>query len=994
MNVLRRLRNNALTIVVVISLLAGVIFVPAQIRGSESASSETADSESVSSTEESASLSWEADASGLPRYSRVLAQWQAEGKKDAVGTDIAIAATDFSAKSDGVTVEPAGRQGRTDTILIDAKSWVEYTVNVPKEGLYQLELSYLPLTESNIPIQIGVKTDGEYAYAEAENIQLERRWKDSKFPPDVDYRDNEIRPVQTAILEWLDLRVFDTTRSSGEPLRWYFTQGRHVIRIDTMFESIGLSGIKLASPREIKPYEQAKAEYPQAGQGAADWYTVIEAEQMTAKSEPSVQMQATRDDLASPKSNGKIKFNTMGGDRWYRGGQTAIWEFEVPEDGLYQIHLKFAQQYFREIRTFREIRIDGEVPFRELLAYPFPYKRTWQETLLKSEDGTPFEFYLTKGKHTLSMSVTTAPVTPIVEALNEVVKETQSLTRTIRLVTGVRSSDNVDKNRDWELEKSIPDINERFTNMKTKLEGSLVELQRLYGTDVNSASGIRTAIDKLEKFAKDPNELPYRPEELASIQESLSAYTIELQRQPLLIDQIHILSSGTKLPRTVPTSWEVFKNTVKTFFLTFSPDYFDYGRKDEDASITVWVNRGRDYVTLMQQMTDELFTPATGYKVNVNIMPNPQLLILSNTSGREPDVALGLDQLTPVDFAIRNALLDLSQFPDYEEVAKQFHPGALIPFHYAGGNYALPETIMFNVLFYRTDILQQLGLEVPQTWQDVYDMLPSLQQNGYDFFMQPMLYLPFFYQNGENFYTEDGMKTGLDTPGSFDAFKQWTDLFNIYGLPREVPNFYMHFRNGDIPIGISDYNTYIQLLVAAPEISGSWEIAPIPGVERDGEIQRWTGGALQSGVIFKSTENPDAAWAFLKWWTSTETQARFGNDLEMFNGIEFRWNTANLKAFQQLPWPLEHSEAIMNQYRWFKEMPNVPGGYFTTRELNFAWNRTVLENINFRESLEESIFEINRELLRKQQEFGFVDENGQVLKKLSIPQVNEPWEGD
>lgn len=988
MNV-RRLKHNAIIAVVIIGLLAGISIAPAQIRGDESASSKN---ESATNVKDDVLLPT-ADKTS-PSYSTVLKQWLDEGKSDAA-SDISIAATDFSNKSPGVETGSGDLEGRNHVIQIDARSWVEYTVDVKQDGLYQVELGYIPLKESNIPIQIGIAVDGVHQFEEAKNIPLERLWKDSKFPADVDHRNNEIRPVQVGIKQWMDRRLFDSTHSSSEPLRWHLSAGRHVVRIDTAFESIALSDFKLVSPMQFEPYEKVRADYPQVGAGSqTDWYTVIEAEQMTAKSEPSVQMQASRDDLAVPKSDGKIKFNTMGGDRWTRGGQNAEWTFEVPEDGLYRIDLKYFQGYYKEIRTFREIRIDGQVPFKELLAYPFPYNRHWQETSLNGENGDPMEFYLTKGQHTISMSVTTAPVTPIVESLKYVVSSSQEMIRMIRLVTGVRSKDNVDKNRDWNLEKQIPDIKERFTMMKESLEQSLVELQRLYGTNVNSASGIRTAIDKLAKFAIDPNELPYRPEQLSSIQESLSAYTIELTRQPLMLDQIYISKSNADLPKIIPNRWDIFKNTVKTFFLTFSPDYFDYGRKDEDANITVWVNRGRDYVTLMQQMTDELFTPNSGYKVNVNIMPNPQLLILSNSSGREPDVALGLDQLTPVDFAIRNALLNLNEFDDYEEVANQFHPGALLPFHYSDGDYALPETIMFNVLFYRTDIMEELGLKIPNTWTDVYDMLPTLQQNGYDFFMQPLLYLPFFYQNGDSFYTEDGLKTGLDRPEAFDAFKQWTDLFNIYGLPREVPNFYMHFRNGDIPIGIADYNTYLQLLVAAPEISGSWAIAPIPGTLRDDEVQRWAGGSLQSGVIFKSTENPEASWEFLKWWTSTETQSRFGNDLEMFNGIEFRWNTANLQAFQQLPWPVEHSEQIMKQYRWFKEMPNVPGGYFTPRELNFAWNRTVLDNVNFRESLEKSIFEINRELLRKQQEFGFVDKDGRVLRQLNIPQVSEPWEGE
>ncbi|MCQ6559093.1 extracellular solute-binding protein [Paenibacillus mendelii] len=940
------------------------------------------------------SLSIPLTASMEPLYSQILKQWKEQGAKDVTVSELKLRAADFKNASPGVTVQAEPLQGVSDTVALDEGQWVEYEVDVPQSGLYQLRLQYYSIEDSNIPIQIGVAVDGESPYVEAKGIELDRLWKDDQFPPRVDGKDNQIRPGQVAIKDWIDRTLVDSSYAASEPLRWYLEQGKRTIRIQSVFEPIALSGLGLHAPRQVEQYEAVQANYSKDSSDKSDWYTTIEAEQMLEKSEPSVQMQASRDDLARPKSDGKIIFNTMGGGAWFRGGQSATWTFEVPEDGLYKIDMKYFQGYNKESNSYRMIEIDGEVPFQELQAFPFTYKRNWSMETLGSSAEEPFLFELAKGKHELSMTVTNAPVTPIVESIQYITREVQEINRLLRLVTGVRSKDNLDKNRDWNLAEQLPDIEQRLLDMKQSLEQILSYLQQLYGNDVNGAAAIRASIDKLQRLADDPNELPFKPEYLSSVQESLSSYAIELTKQPLMLDQIYISKATTELPDFAPSRWEITKNTVKTFFLTFNPDYIDYGRQDEDAAITVWVNRGRDYVTLMQQMVDERFTPSTGIKVNINIMPNPQLLILSNAANREPDVAMGLDQLTPVDFAVRNALLDLNQFADYKEVAKQFLPGSLLPFHYDKGDYALPETIMFNVMFYRKDILEELKLKVPETWNDIYDLLPTLQQKGYDFFYQPMMYLPLFYQNAASFYTPDGMKTGLDSPQAFDAFKRWTDFFNIYGLPREVPNFYMHFRNGNMPIGIADFNTYLQLLVAAPEISGLWSVAPLPGTKNeDGEIERWGGGGLQSGAIFKSTEHPEESWQFLKWWTSTETQSRFGNDMEMFNGIEFRWNTANKEAFKQIPWPSEHGSEIAKQLNWFKEMPNVPGGYFTTRELSFAWNRTVLENMNFRESLENAVFEINRELLRKQQEFGFVDKDGQIIRTLDIPQIEKPTGG-
>jgi ABC-type glycerol-3-phosphate transport system substrate-binding protein len=397
---------------------------------------------------------------------------------------------------------------------------------------------------------------------------------------------------------------------------------------------------------------------------------------------------------------------------------------------------------------------------------------------------------------------------------------------------------------------------------------------------------------------------------------------------------------------------------------------------------------------LLQEIVNDTFTPQTGIKVKVNLLPNENLLVLANAAGLSPDVALGQPQDKSIDFAMRNALLDLSKFPDFQQTVKQFAPGALIPFYYNGGYYALPETQSFKVMFYRKDILKRLGLQVPDTWNDVYDMLPTLQQNGYNFFMPPTDNLPFFYQNGADFFAKDGMKTSMNTPEAFKGFKQWTDLFNIYDLEKQVPNFFQHFRSGDFPIGVADYNTYLQLSVAAPELAGWWGIAPMPGTKQaNGSIERWAAGGQSTGFIYKSTKHPKESWEFLKWLLSADTQERYGSDLESFNGIAFRWNTANIDAFTKLPWPKEDLKVILEQWRWYKEVPNLPGSYFLSRELSNAWNRTVINGMNYRESLEEAIDSIDREMERKEQEFGFVSSDGRVLQTLDLPQVTIPWEG-
>ena len=43
-------------------------------------------------------------------------------------------------------------------------------------------------------------------------------------------------------------------------------------------------------------------------------------------------------------------------------------------------------------------------------------------------------------------------------------------------------------------------------------------------------------------------------------------------------------------------------------------------------------------------------------------------------------------------------------------------------------DYALPERVTFNTLFYRKDILEQLDVDIPNTWNDLITLLPTLQE--------------------------------------------------------------------------------------------------------------------------------------------------------------------------------------------------------------------------------------------------------------------------
>ena len=55
-------------------------------------------------------------------------------------------------------------------------------------------------------------------------------------------------------------------------------------------------------------------------------------------------------------------------------------------------------------------------------------------------------------------------------------------------------------------------------------------------------------------------------------------------------------------------------------------------------------------------------------------MADEQKLIFAQSAGTGPDVVLGTTTFRPFDFALRGALYDLRQFPDFGSFIRDFHP--------------------------------------------------------------------------------------------------------------------------------------------------------------------------------------------------------------------------------------------------------------------------------------------------------------------------------
>ena len=560
----------------------------------------------------------------------------------------------------------------------------------------------------------------------------------------------------------------------------------------------------------------------------------------------------------------------------------------------------------------------------------------------------------------------------------------------------------IDTNRTWKLTQYIPETEDFLTAYNTIVKYNVVMMSEYSEKQDLSAtlSYLKRANVEFEKMLEKPDELPLYLNNLysgtSSVTLLLGDSLTSLSNQQFYLDGLYV-STNDDFEDPNANFFQRSLSNISSFLRSFNNEKFKI--ENQEDAIDVWVNRPLTYVDIMQKMVDSTFTEDTGIKVNISVMPDPNKLILANSAGNTPDVALGLQSYMPFDLAIRGAVVDLTQFPDYWEVANDFAPGAIVPYVLEDKVYAIPETLEFNALVYRKDVFKALDLEVPDTWDDVIGILPTLQRYDMNFYYPvsggtslKWFYQtsPLIFQNGGSLYSEDGLTTTIDSEKSVAGLQLLGDLYTTYSLPEQEPVFYNSFRYNKLPVGIIDFNTYMQLKNAAPELVGQWAMAPYPGVvdEETGEVQRWYVGNGTGGVMFNTTDDKENSWEFMKWWMSTETQTEFAYTLQSTYGPEFLWLSGNLNAVESSPIDNVDKQIILEQVGWLRDVPRTPGQYMLERGLSDIWNTVTFDDTPVRVAIDAQVIIIDREINRKMVEFGYIDNEGNVLKEYTIRDVD------
>lgn len=870
----------------------------------------------------------------------------------------------------GTEIMPEG------AIHIADDGMVSFSFSVPAAVKYQISLTCRSDLDERNDIDFSMQVNGQSPFNEAETLKMYRVWK-SQGEITRNNQGDDITPEQVLTGEAYDWLLKDSDGLYNEAFEVGFEQGENTLSFSFRRGGISIERITLtpaASPSDYAAYSVQHANASDAVM--ADGMLIFEAENAYRTSSPSLAPIYDKSSVATtPSSSSHLRLNTIGSNNWEDTGHWIEWEIEVPSDGLYNLAFRYRQNLSEGFFSSRLLTIDGQTPFAELSDVHFEYDDSWQVLRLGNAYAA-YAIYLTQGRHVLRLEVTSGVMAQYIKELQDLVFELNELYRKVIMITG----SSPDIFQDYNLKESVPGMVDTLNASAVSLRAMADGIEALGSSDNGQASYLRSVAYQMEDIARRPETMKERLDTFKSNLSALATWMLELKDQPLELDKIFLLSPDTETPAADAKFSERLIYGTKAFLSSFTRDYSNLGNvyEGEDLrSLRVWIVGGRDQAQVAKNLIDNRFVSQTGIAVNLELVQGG--LTEAILSGDAPDVIMNLGRSDPVNLGVRGALVDLTQFSDYEEVTKRFTSEASVPYTYKGAAYALPVTQNFCMMFYRTDVFEELGLDVPETWDDFFRVARILQRanlqvgvpiasgtamGGYD------LFTAFLYQGGGSLLNEAQDAAVLDSPEAIEAFTKWTNLFVDMGLPLSY-DFYSRFRTGEMPLAIQSYTQYNLLMTSAPDLTNLWAMAPLPGTrQEDGSIDRSIMASGTACGISTSCQDQDAAWEFLKWWTDGETQYQYGTQLETLMGAAVRYDTANLEALSLLPWSRSEYEALSAQMAQVKELPEIPASYFIYRSLSNAFRKVAYNtDVNPREAIVDYNLQINKEIKRKLAEF-------------------------
>lgn len=844
--------------------------------------------------------------------------------------------------------------GKSVMIVTDTRA-AQVQVTVEVAGWYNIGIEFMPYGE-NDRYELSLSVNGGYPFLQSQNIDIYSAMVD--LEASVTETGDDIRP-NSVVADTLQTRVLkDSSGYISDAYLYYLEAGANSISLSSLSGELALHSIFAGEVKKQISYKEYldKMSGKEKGGSAS---VLIEAENPTLKSNRSIISGTDRSGPDITYKNGSkneafaLKLNILSEENFKYQNQWVEYEFDIDKSGFYKIAMQVRQTLQGGLFCSRKVYIDGDVPFKEFESVEFPYSDSWYIKTIGDEN--PYLVWLDEGKHTIRVEATTGDMAKLINEFNAEMDQLNSIYRDIFMVTGSSPSAYMD----YDLVGQIDGLLDSLKAVKESISSSLDRLVEISGGRKGTGFSVMDSLVlQLEDFIKNPDTIADRLSSFKDNSTAFGSWVVSLKEQPLGMDSICVCSEDIEPYSDKSGMFDKLIFQIKVLLGSFVSDYDSVSASDTET-LNIWVMTGREQAQIVKNLSQNYFEPEHGVKVEISVVSAS--LVEATLAGTGPDIALFVGDTTPILLGARGVLTDLKTLDRYDELVAPFNPELLVPHTYEGACYGLPLSYDFPMLFYRTDIFEELGLECPQNWEDFYNAVSVIQSNMMTVGVPPSIFATLLHQNGGSYFNGASDTCILDSDEGVAAFKQTTDFYTQHLLPVSY-SFYNRFRTGEMPMSIEPYSSYLQLDYAAPEISGLWKMAPIPS---NGNTDKYLAGAFTTAVMFEKTANKKAAAQFLSWFTEKSVQVLYGQQLEMILGVVGRYTPANTAAIPDLGWSTAEARLIVSQFDVIKEIPVIPSSYYITRNFDNAFRKVVYSGENPRETLLLYVRDINKEITRK-----------------------------
>lgn len=295
--------------------------------------------------------------------------------------------------------------------------------------------------------------------------------------------------------------------------------------------------------------------------------------------------------------------------------------------------------------------------------------------------------------------------------------------------------------------------------------------------------------------------------------------------------------------------------------------------EEATGPLTVWVmgDSGANFESLVAD---------SGIEVEVVAIPWDAIdekLTTAVASGSGPDILqIGLSKLAT--FAEAGALLELDDLiADRPALAADNFPAGVAGLSTAvdGKTVSIPWTSDTRVLFTRTDILAENGIDAPPaTWEEVREVAKTLAARGegqYGYYIPQWdapLPIAMTWSMGGEVIDADG-NVNFDTPEFAEAVDLYTGLYADGSVPTNSDfDQTQGFISGIAPMLVSGPYLANGIASSAPELDGKWQASPFPSGP-GGSVSLFAGSNLG---VWHNSDQVETSLDLLEYISQAENQ--------------------------------------------------------------------------------------------------------------------------